>query len=90
MASSRTVSASEFKAKCLDILDRVHAREFDRVIVTKRGVPVAVLVPPPPEAPEVQRLHGFLWGSVVVPPGLDLTEPIADETLAADEGELHR
>ena len=46
MAGSKTVSASEFKAKCLNILDRVRTREFDRVVVTKRGVPVAVLVPP--------------------------------------------
>lgn len=90
MAHSKTVSASEFKAKCLDILDRVHAREFDWVVVTKRGVPVAVLVPPPAEAVEVERLHGLLRGSVVVPRGLDLTAPITDEAFAAHEGELHR
>jgi prevent-host-death family protein len=90
MAGFRTVSASEFKAKCLDILDRVHARELDRVVVAKRGVPVAVLVPPPAEAVEVERLHGFLRGSVVVPPGLNLTAPITQEVFAADEGELHR
>jgi prevent-host-death family protein len=90
MAESRKVSASEFKAKCLDILDRVHRRELERVVVTKRGVPVAVLVPPPAEAADVERLHGLLRGSVVVPPGLDLTAPIADETFAADEGDLHR
>ena len=90
MAGSRTVSASEFKAKCLDILDRVHSREFDRVVVMKRGVPVAVLLPPPAEAADVERLHGLLRGSVVVPPGLDLPEPIADEAFTADKGEIHR
>lgn len=90
MAGSKTVSASEFKAKCLNILDRVRTREFDRVVVTKRGVPVAVLVPPAAEAVEVERLHGLLRGSVVVPPGLDLTEPILGEAFAADEGEFHR
>jgi prevent-host-death family protein len=90
MAGSRTISASEFKAKCLDILDRIRSRDLERVVVTKRGVPVAVVVPPPAEAVEVERLHGFLRGSVVVPPGFDLTAPTADEAFAADEGELHR
>lgn len=90
MAQSRTVSASEFKAKCLDILDRIRSRELARVIVTKRGVPVAVLVPPPTEVVEVERLHGFLRGSVIVPPELDLTAPIADEAFIAGEGEIHR
>jgi antitoxin (DNA-binding transcriptional repressor) of toxin-antitoxin stability system len=52
MGGSRIVSASEFKAKCLDILDRVGRRELERVVITKRGVAVA-------EAAEVERLHGF-------------------------------
>jgi prevent-host-death family protein len=90
MAGSRTISASEFKAKCLDILDRIRSRDLERVVVTKRGVPVAVLVPPPAESVEVKRLHGFLRGSVIVPPELDLTAPIADEAFAADEDVIHR
>ncbi len=90
MTAHRIVSASEFKAKCLDILDRIRSKELERVVVTKRGVPVAVLVPPPAEAGEVARLHGFLRGSVVVPPEIDLTAPVADEAFAAGEGAIHR
>jgi prevent-host-death family protein len=90
VAGSRTVSASEFKAKCLDILDRVSRREFERVVITKRGTPVAVLVPPSAAAAEVERLHGFLRGSVVIPAEIDLTLPVADEPFDADRGELHR
>ena len=90
MAGSSTISASEFKAKCLDILDRIRTKELERVVVTKRGVPVAVLVPPPADAVEVERLHGFMRGSVVVPPEIDLTAPIADEAFAADEDAIHR
>jgi prevent-host-death family protein len=90
VAVDRIVSASEFKAKCLDILDRIHRRELERVVVTKRGVPVAVLVPPTAEAGEVERLHGFLRGSVVVPPEIDLTAPTADEAFGADEDVIHR
>jgi prevent-host-death family protein len=84
------MSASEFKAKCLDILDRIRSKELERVVVTKRGVPVAVLVPLPADAGEVARLHGFLRGSVVVPPEIDLTAPTAGEAFAADEGAIHR
>jgi prevent-host-death family protein len=86
----RTVSASEFKAKCLDILDRISRREWDRVVVTKRGIRVAVLVPPTAEPEQVERIHGFLRGSVVIPPDIDLTLPATDEPFAADEGEPHR
>jgi prevent-host-death family protein len=38
------VSASEFKAKCLAILDRV-ARTGERIVILKRGKPVAQLGP---------------------------------------------
>ena len=90
MASSRTISASEFKAKCLDILDRVGRREWERVVVTKRGRPVAALIPPPEEEEDVAALPGFMRDSVVIPPEVDLTEPVTDEPLAAEAGELHR
>ncbi len=39
-----TVAATEFKAKCLSLLDEVN-RNREEVIVTKRGKPVAKLVP---------------------------------------------
>jgi antitoxin (DNA-binding transcriptional repressor) of toxin-antitoxin stability system len=90
MARSRTLSATEFKAKCLDILDRIGRRELEEVVITKRGVAVGVLVPPPAQAAEVEQLPGYLRGSVVIPPEIDLTAPIADETSAADYGEIHR
>lgn len=41
-----TVGASEFKAKCLRLLDEV-AAERKTVIITKRGRPVARLEPVP-------------------------------------------
>jgi prevent-host-death family protein len=90
MAGSQTVSASEFKAKCLEILDRVRSRQLDRVVVTKRGVTVAILVPPPDETAEIEQLYGCMQGSVIIHPGVDLTEPVIDEPFAAAEGEIHR
>ena len=45
---ARTIPASEFKAKCLALLDEV-AETGETIIVTKRGKPVARVEPP--EAP---------------------------------------
>ena len=83
-----TVSATEFKAKCLEFLDQVSARQISRLEITKRGKLVAVLIPPASQREAVEQLHGFLRGSVVVPEGVDLTAPVLDETLDAESGEL--
>ncbi len=40
----RTISATEFKAKCLHLLDDV-ASSGEGIIVTKRGRPVATVFP---------------------------------------------
>ena len=89
MTATRTINASEFKAKCLEILDRLADRTLDRVTITKRGRVVAVLLPPEDGAAEVRQLHGFLRGSVVTPAGFDLTAPVAEDCFAADSGEFH-
>ncbi len=34
--------------------------------------------------------HGFMKGTVIIQPGVDLTEPIADEPFDAENGVLHR
>jgi len=48
----RTIPAGEFKAKCLALLDEVGERD-EEIIVTKRGRPVARIVPV--EAPRTIR-----------------------------------
>ena len=40
----KTIKISEFKAKCLDILDRV-ARTGETLIITRRGKPLARVLP---------------------------------------------
>ncbi len=40
----QTVKASEFKAKCLKLMDEVN-RTGEPIVVTKNGVPVSKLVP---------------------------------------------
>jgi len=88
MAASETLSASDFKAKCLNILDRLASRELDSVTITKRGRTVGVLLPPEPEP--VNALYGCMRGSVVIPDCVDLTQPVLDEPLDAELGILHR
>jgi len=90
MPATQTINASEFKAKCLNILDRLASHELDRVIITKRGQIVAVLTPPQPEPAAVADLYGCMRGSVVIPEGFDLTAPVLDEPLDAELGILHR
>ena len=89
MSESPTITATEFKAKCLDLLDRVGRGELPRLVVTKRGKPVAVVVAPWADEVDIETLHGFMRGSVILPSGFDLTEPISDETWSAAEGKLH-
>jgi prevent-host-death family protein len=66
----KTFSATEFKARCLAILDEV-AETGETVTITKRGKPVACVIPPlvqPGEFPQ-QRLQGTvrILGDVISP-----------------------
>jgi len=56
-----TVPAGLFKAKCLSLIDQV-SRSHQTVIITKRGKPVARLVPLAEEKP--RRLFGSFAGHV--------------------------
>lgn len=60
----RTVKASEFKAKCLQLLDEV-ADSGSEIVITKNGRPVSRLVPyrKPMKAPfgrdrDIIKIHG--------------------------------
>ncbi len=66
------IAAGVFKAKCLKLMDRV-ARTHEEITVTKRGKPVARLVPvdPSPERPLFGYLRGKgeIRGDIVAPTG---------------------
>lgn len=55
------IPAAEFKAKCLELMDRVSERRQE-LIITKHGRPVAKLVPIEEETPPV---FGYLKNTVV-------------------------
>ncbi len=84
------IAASEFKAKCLDLMDQLARRKLDRIIVTKRGRPVAVLTPPPTAEEAADAFFGFMKGTVGAPEDFDFTAPVLDEPLDAEQGILHR
>lgn len=65
------IAASEFKARCLGLLDEV-AETRVPLTVTKRGRPVAKLVPLDEEPPP------SLLGSVSYDREEDLLEPVGD------------
>lgn len=56
----KTVPAGEFKARCLRIMEEVRTKRVS-VLITKKGRPVAKLVPADQDADEVfGRLQGIL------------------------------
>lgn len=89
MQHIQTFTATDFKARCLEIFDRLAARKLTRVSITKRGKVVAILTPPDDPDYAASGLHGFMRDTVIAPPGFDLTAPILDEPLSAEEGALH-
>lgn len=70
----RTIAAARFKAECLALLDRVDATG-EELVVTKRGRPVARIVPVADAAPR------SLLGSVTE--HRDVLAPIGDHWDAA-------
>lgn len=67
----KQMAAGEFKAHCLAVMDEVAATR-ESVVITKRGKPVAKVVPV--EGPKRKKLMGRLTG-VLLPSKGDLTEP---------------
>ena len=68
-----SVAISQFKATCLATLERVR-RTGQPVLVTRRGEPIACVVPPEPPAPAASWLgslsdSGRILGDLVEPAG---------------------
>ena len=85
MDAGETIGAAEFKTHCLEILDRLSAREVSRVTITKRGRPVAVLVRRTTREmrPADSRFPAWLGGHSA---GTDLTAPALDQPFDAAAG----
>jgi prevent-host-death family protein len=74
--ASQIVTATEFKAKCLSLIDEV-AKTGGTITVTKRGQPVATVSPV--KRPRYRSSEGILKGKIHIP----------DEVLMADYSDLY-
>ena len=66
-----TLSVSEFKAKCLSVLQDVN-KQKKRVIITKRGKPIAEVIPHESEDKEVPLEDTVVFIG-------DIISPVAEE-----------
>ena len=79
---TKTIPAGAFKARCLAIMDEVQAKR-QAVVITKRGKPVAKLVPVEQEKDDI---FGFFKGKGTIEIKGDIVSPI----LTPDEwGDLY-
>ena len=76
---NKYIAAAEFKANCLRLMDEV-ARQHRPIIITKRGKPVAKLVPVEQE-PIV--LFGYMAGTAKICG--DIISPIEDAGWTGDD-----
>ena len=70
------IAISEFKATCLKVLEQVR-RSGDSVLITRRGDPIALISPPPPQEKPSSWL-GMFQGQGKIEG--DIVSPILDET----------
>jgi prevent-host-death family protein len=59
---TKTIPAGTFKARCLAIMDEVQAKR-EAVVITKRGKPVAKLVPVEEQKDDI---FGFFKGKIKI------------------------
>jgi prevent-host-death family protein len=86
MKDDMKITAAEFKAKCLKLMDRV-ARSREPIVITKRGKPIAKLVPADPE--KTKPLFGYMAGTVEIL-GDIVNTPAADwAALSGEEDHLY-
>lgn len=84
MKKVKSYPVSEFKAKSLAILEQV-SRTREEIQITKRGKPIARVLPMVPEAEEGPSLLGKLAGTVIEQG--DIMSPFGPRLWQAAEGE---
>ncbi len=85
----RTLSISDFKAQCLDLLKQIGDRRIGKLTVTRHGKPVAVVTAPPNPQEDINALYGCMRGMAIIAEGADLTEPAFEGEIVAERGLLH-
>jgi antitoxin (DNA-binding transcriptional repressor) of toxin-antitoxin stability system len=77
------ISVTEFKAKCLELFDKLSRREIDAISVTKRGKTVAVVSPC--ETEKEQRLSEIKSWQARMKGGYRVIDPAWDPTAATSD-----
>jgi len=77
MDATLTIAASDFKARCLSLMDAIASGRLQKVVITKRGKTVAELQAPTRDP--VPTLYGALKGMLDLPRDIDLMTPAFDE-----------
>jgi prevent-host-death family protein len=73
MSTAKRIPIGLFKATCLRVLDDVRTTG-EPVVVTKRGVPVAQVIPPPAAESRLAKAGSLRWVTNILG---DLVEPAA-------------
>ena len=87
MATMMEIPAGEFKAKCLQLMDQV-ARSRESIVITKRGKPVAKLVPPDEPEPRAP-LFGYMAGTAEIRGDIVNMPHVEWSALTGDEDHLY-
>lgn len=91
------ISVTEFKAKCLDLIDKVSRHEIDSIELTKRGKPIAVVSAKEPAKSrtydeayaEMRAWQSSMKDFIRIDPDHDFTQPVFDiEDFDAFHGKL--
>jgi prevent-host-death family protein len=82
-----TITASEFKAKCLRLMEHVRT-SGESITITKRGEEVARLTPPPPKLRPWEELRGT--GVLLAAPGESFFEDADFDAFSGRELEHRR
>lgn len=91
MTMSMTLSVTDFKARCLELFDRLQDGRLDRIDVTRRGKLVAVVESPARhDEADARCVHGSMASMTIIPDDFDLTAPVFDGPIDAEDGILHR
>jgi Cys-tRNA synthase (O-phospho-L-seryl-tRNA:Cys-tRNA synthase) len=77
------ISVTEFKAKCLELCEKLSRNEIDSIEVTKRGKPLVTVKSSVNRVPEtreealvaLRRWQEGMKGTIWVDPNCDLTQP---------------
>lgn len=72
---NRTMSVSQFRSRCFEVVDQVARGKVERIVLTKRGEPIAALIRYVQRHP---KLHGAMTGTVSIAFGVDIAEPTGE------------